>query len=112
MEGLDQGQRTHMIDALKDMFDGMSAKELQDIGFSSGDADLLNIGEAIDISGVVDNPKTIIEALGKAKNLSPEDIQQIVQNNTKIAGWLQANKSQLTQIFDSGVIEKVLKGVI
>ncbi|KKT00444.1 MAG: ligase 1 protein [Candidatus Nomurabacteria bacterium GW2011_GWA2_43_15] len=112
MAGLIEGTRTHMIDALKDMFDKMSPEELKHIGFSSGDADLLYVGDSLNMSDVLDNPGIITRALFNASNISPEQIASIVKNNTKIAHWLAEHRHELKGVFDSAMIEKVLRGTI
>jgi len=112
MDGLNPGQRTHVIDSLKDAFEKMSPEHLKEIGFSSGDVDLLNPGENIDLTEVLGKPETILSSLFNAKNLSPEDISSIVKNNTQIANWLKEHHGELKQVFDGEMVEKVLKGVV
>jgi hypothetical protein len=112
MDGLGEGARTHMIDALKDRFDNMSPTELKDLGFSSGDADLLHIGDSLNMSGILDNPEIVTKALFNAHNLSPGAITEIVKNNATIAKWFTAHHQELRGVFDSSVIEKVLRGII
>ena len=112
MAGLGEASRTHMIDSLKDIFDNMDPAELVSRGFSSGDADLLYVGENIDMTGILDDPEIITKALFNAKDISESEIINIVNNNAKIATWLKDHSEELSGVFDSSVIEKVLKGTI
>jgi len=110
LEGLDEGQRTHFIDALKDKFEAMSTADVEGIGISSGDIDLLDIGEKVDLSSVLDNSGLVAEALGEAGDLSQEQIQNIVENNEEIVGWLSKYGSELPRPLDSEIIDGILQG--
>ena len=109
MAGLGEGARTHMIDALKDRFDNMTPAELKGLGFTSGDADLLHIGDSLNMSGILDNHQMITETLLKAQNVSPTDLVEIVKNNREIASWLAEHRQELTGVFDSTKIAEVLR---
>lgn len=111
MVGLGEGARTHVVDALKDMFDKMSPDELRNLGFSSGDADLLYAGDSLNLSGALDNPGVILRALFDSHNLSPENIKEIVDNNAKIAKWLVEHSGELKTPYNSEIIEEVLRGI-
>ena len=114
LDGLDPNgaEATHYIDSLKDIIDNMSTSDLKNIGFSSGDADLIYPGNVLDFSQVFDNQKLLTEALFKAKDLSPESMISIVNNNKEIAGWLSQHVNELKSVFDAEMVDKVLKGVI
>ncbi len=112
MTGLSEGARTHMIDALKDKFDGMTPAQLKLIGFSSGDADILSVGDPLNMTSVLNDPSIVGRALLESKSLSASNLAEIVKNNREIATWLTANKASLTGVFDSQTIERVLRGTI
>lgn len=110
MAGLGEGARTHMVDALKDQFDNMSPESLKGLGFSSGDANLLYVGNSLDMSSVM-TPEMITKTLFNAKHLPTKDIMEIVKNNTTIAKWLAEHYSELKTPLNSSVIEQVLKNI-
>ncbi len=115
LNGLDEGARTHVIDSFKDIFDKMSATELKDLGFTSGDANILHIGDAIDIAGKVEDPSLISQALLNARGLSPDQVASIVKNNKVIFDWLSAHGQELVQsgkVMNSSIVERVLRGTI
>lgn len=88
LEGLDEGQKTHLIDALKDKFTAMSSEQLkEDIGISSGNIDRLAIGEKINLGAVIGDPDILPNALHEAGVLSEADAAQIIENNEVIADY-------------------------
>jgi hypothetical protein len=111
MAGMGEAARTHTVDALKDMFDNLSPDQLRSLGFHSGDADIISIGDKLNFGGVLDNPQIISQALFTSNNLSPEVITSIMHNNATIANWFVAHHQELTGVFDSSVVEEVLKGL-
>ena len=111
MEGLEEGARTHMIDALKDRFEKMSPDELKALGFSSGDADILKVGDKLDLSKILGSPDTVMKTLLEAKKLSPDEIKSIVANNAKIAKWFSEHHGELTQAIDNETVDGILKDV-
>lgn len=113
MAGLGSGARTYTIDALKDRFAVMPKEDLIKLGFKSGNINLINPGDTLDMSGIL-NTNNILQALSGAKNLTPDQISSIVSNNAKIAAWYAAHHQELSasgKIFDSSVIDKLLHGV-
>ncbi len=111
LAGASEGVRTHIIDSLKDIVIKMGPEQLRDLGFSSGDANLINPGEILNMT-FLDNPELMSKVLLEAKNVSPEDLRQIVANNVKIAEWLATHRDELKGVYDSSVIDQVLAGKI
>ncbi len=77
-EGVEKtGQRTYMIDALKDKFAAMSSDELKAIGFKSGNINLIHPGDTIDLTKVLGDAKLLSNVYSQAGMLSPEQISSI-----------------------------------
>lgn len=112
LSGVDVAPKTAVVDSLKDLFDKMTPAELKSLGFSSGDADLLHVGDALNLTKALENPELIAKSIIGAQNLSPEMMAQILKNNVKIASWLAEHKSELSGVYDSQMIDKVLSGSI
>ncbi|OIO29482.1 hypothetical protein COX93_02305 [Candidatus Nomurabacteria bacterium CG_4_10_14_0_2_um_filter_30_12] len=113
MAGLGSGARTYTIDALKDHFAAMPKEDLIKLGFKSGNINLINPGDTLDMSGIL-NTDNILHALSGAKNLTPDQVSSIVSNNAKIASWYAEHHQELSasgKIFDSSVIDKILHGI-
>ncbi len=80
--GMEAGQKTYVLDALKDKFAAMSPKELVDIGFSSGNIDLVHPGDTIDLTKVLGDAQLLPNVLHQAEMLSPEQISSIENPKT------------------------------
>jgi len=76
-KNLQEGQKTHLIDYMKDRFAEMSPEQLRGVGISSGNIDKLSVGDKLSLSGIVDKESNIVDAMDKTLGLSPEQIQNI-----------------------------------
>ncbi|PIP86905.1 hypothetical protein COW81_03080, partial [Candidatus Campbellbacteria bacterium CG22_combo_CG10-13_8_21_14_all_36_13] len=112
LNGLTEGARTHAIDSLKDAFDKLDPDSLKALGFTSGDADVIFKGNELMLSGVLDNTAFVTKSLVEAGKLSVGELQEIVSNNREIASWLTAHRSELKSVYDSQMIDQVLRGQI
>lgn len=110
--GVEPSQRTFIVDAMKDHFDKMNPSELKDLGFTSGDADILHIKDSLDLSSMLENPGFVARSIIESKGLSPETMASIIKNNAKIATWLAEHKDELKGVYDAQMIDKVLAGAI
>ena len=75
--GMGVGQKTYVLDALKDKFAAMSPDELKAIGFSSGNIDLINPGDHIDLTKVLGDTQLLPNVLHSAEILSPDQVASI-----------------------------------
>ena len=73
---LKDGQRTHLIDELKDKVTAMSKEELRDFGIKSGDPNLIKEGEILNFSKIM-SEDSLEKAVTHAENLSATQIEQI-----------------------------------
>ena len=73
---LEVGQKTHMIDELKDRVSNMSPEELRTFGIQSGDPNIIMAKEELDFSQIIQEGY-VEEAVVNVKNLSPAQILQI-----------------------------------
>jgi hypothetical protein len=78
-EGMNERQRTHIIDALKDEVEALSPEKLKAMGIESGDPDLIHPGETIDLSAVLDK-ESISEAVAGAPGVSAEVAERAVES--------------------------------
>lgn len=76
-EGMEAGQKIYVIDAIKDKFAAMSPEELKDIGFSSGNIDVIHPGDRINLTGVLGDKELLPSVVHQAEMLSPEQIGSI-----------------------------------
>lgn len=74
--GLEEGQRLHLIDELKDRVAKMSTEELREFGIASGDPNLIHPGETLDFSRIM-NSESVTDATANAENLSVKEISSI-----------------------------------
>src|SRR5206468_2762430 len=70
MNGLVPGADTHMIDTLKDQLEILPASALRNLGWASGNINLIQPGNVLDMSGII-NTHTILDAFSNANSLSP-----------------------------------------
>lgn len=93
-EGLNEAQRIHLIDDLKDEITKLSSDELKEIGIESGKADAIQIGEQIDLSSVLDE-ESVDTAVAKAVGLSDSQATSILeqQKGTHTAGHTGAHEN-------------------
>ncbi len=117
---LNDAQKTWVIDAIKDRFTKLSPEELKSIGIKSGDINKVTPGEKIDFSYVLKGDvDTICQLIEKASNLSPEQINSILENNEKISEFyrsLKEAKAQNPNIkipeLNDDLIDKIIKGEV
>ncbi len=101
-----EGQRTYLIDSLKDKFAEMSPDDLKEIGISSGNIDNLSVGDNIDLSQVF-KEDILKDATGHAESLSNKTISSIVENNAKISEWVAEHHNEA---LTSEKVESILNG--
>ena len=77
LSNLHGGQKTYMIDAIKDKFSAMSPAELRAIGITSGRIDLIHPGDHIDLTKVLGDTSVMNEVASHAQGLSPEQLYSI-----------------------------------
>jgi len=94
LQGLNDEQTTYVVDKMKDIFGDMDPAELQNVGISSGDMDLLNVGEAVDLSPALGDANFVAQAINEARNLSTEALQLIKENNGFIREWLSNHPNE------------------
>mgnify|MGYP000671079982 CR=1 FL=1 len=104
--GLSEGQRTYLIDELKDRVSAMSPQELKEFGIGSGDPNLIKAGEHLDFSKIMDT-ESVNSGVFDAENLTDAQVVSIEANNIKIADWAEAHPN--TQL-NEGVVDKILNG--
>jgi len=75
-KGLEEGQRIHLIDELKDKVEGMTEAELKEFGIGSGNAQLIHPGEELNFSKII-TPDSVEEAAVNAENLTEAQIKSI-----------------------------------
>lgn len=75
--GLQEGQKTYVVDVLKNKLASMSEADLKAIGISSGNIDKINIGDKINFNALLSNQELIQKATEHASSLSGEQIQNI-----------------------------------
>lgn len=78
--GLQEGQKSYVIDVLKNKLATMSEGELKAMGISSGNIDKINIGDTINFNALLSNQELIQKATEHASSLSGEQIQNIETN--------------------------------
>jgi hypothetical protein len=110
MDGLVSGSQDHMIDAFKDIYEKMSPADLKHLGFSSGIVDNLVPGDVLNMSTVRDLGR-ISSFFSNAKDLSPVQVTQIVENAKEISQWLVSHHSELKGPLNSSIIGEILRGV-
>lgn len=106
-EGMEEGQRTHLIDTFKDKITSMSPEELKDIGIVSGDPNALKVGETLDLTSILGDSEALPEAMLDAETLSDAQIESIEANNVKIAEWTQSHPGES---LTSDRINEILSG--
>jgi len=105
---MDPGQRTFMIDAIKDKFAEMSPQELREkVGISSGNIDQVKAGETINLSPVMEKVGIVPEAAESARALTDGEIGQITENDEAIAQWVREHPNE--QLTTEKVVE-ILRG--
>jgi len=72
-----EAQKTFVIDALKDKFAAMSPEELQAIGITSGNIDVIHPGDHIDLTGVLSDTQSELEAANFTPVSSPEVVPAV-----------------------------------
>ncbi len=113
LEGMDEGKRTHVIDAIKDIYAKMTPTELKNLGWASGDIRILNPGDVIHLSSVFNNPTIMLQALSNSEHLSSSEITSIINNNKELSTWFVAHHAELAEkgiLFDDTVTTKILRG--
>ncbi|OIO30911.1 hypothetical protein AUJ77_01035 [Candidatus Nomurabacteria bacterium CG1_02_43_90] len=70
---LPEGQRVHLIDAIKDKI----AENPQHFGITSGNADVLAVGDHLDFKDIFSNQQFMGETIDKAHHLTPGEITGI-----------------------------------
>lgn len=83
-EGLNEAQRIHLIDDIKDEITKLSSGELQDMGIGSGTTDLIQVGEHLDLSEVLDE-EAVDKAIANAKGLTETQVASIDAQQTGAA---------------------------
>jgi hypothetical protein len=78
--GLQEGQKSYVIDVLKNKLATMSEADLKAMGISSGNIDKINVGEKINFNAFLSNQELIQKATEHASSLSGEQIQNIETN--------------------------------
>ncbi len=101
---LDEGERTHAIDDLKDKFSEMSDKQLKEIGIDSGNIHKLEVGKTIDLTSVMGDTQGIVQ---EADAISDAKAEAIAENNEKIDKFFAKNPNIAAT---SGNIDAVLAG--
>jgi len=76
-EGMQGGQKTYVLDALKDKFATMSPAELRAIGITSGNINVIHPGDHIDLTKVLGDTHLTADITHHAQALSPEQIYSI-----------------------------------
>jgi len=82
---MQEGQKIHLIDYMKDRLAEMSPEKLREVGISSGDIDKLSPGDKLSLSDIINKESNVVDALNKTMALSPEQIQNIESNITEAA---------------------------
>lgn len=75
--GMQEGQKTYIIDALKDKFAAMSPAELKAIGITSGSIDVIHPGDHIDLTKVLGDAQLMPDIVRHAEALTPGQIYSI-----------------------------------
>ena len=93
-EGMNEAQRIHLIDDLEDEIKEMSSDDLKKIGIVSGKADVIQVGEQIDLSNVLKD-ESVEKAVASAKGLSESQVNSILeqQKGTHTAGYAGAHEN-------------------
>ncbi len=105
--GMNEGQRTYLIDSIKDKFAAMTPDELKEMGVSSGDINQLKAGDELDLSSVFGNDRVLSDAVEKAESLSGQEVINIEANNKIIADWHRMNPDEA---LTAEKIDEILKG--
>lgn len=71
---MEEGQKNYVLAAIKNKFAAMSPEELQLIGFSSGNIDLIHPGDTIDLTKVLGDAQFIPDTIHNAEILSSEQV--------------------------------------
>jgi len=106
-KGLNEGQRTYLIDTFKDKITAMSPDKLKEIGILSGDPNVLKAGEHIDLTSVLGNTETVQNAKHASEMLSNTASKAIEANNVKISDWASAHPHEA---ITSDRIKDILSG--
>lgn len=77
LAGMQEGQKTYVIDALKDKFAAMSPEELRLIGIGSGNIDVIHPGDHIDLTKVLGDTQLTSEITHHAQGLSAAQVYSI-----------------------------------
>ena len=80
LQGLSPEQQTYVIDGIKDKLQTMTPEELKDIGIDSGNINLINPGEKIDLSTLFDSQSdmnAVAHLQENALNLTPDELTNI-----------------------------------
>ena len=81
-EKLSEGQKSYVIDTLKNKLSAMSDADLKTMGISSGNIDKVGAGDKINFDKILSNTKLIEAATDHARTLSLEQIHNIETNHT------------------------------
>ncbi len=106
-KGLNEGQRTYLIDTFKDKITAMSPDKLKEIGILSGDPNVLKAGEHIDLTSVLGNTEVVQNAKHASEMLSNTASKAIEANNLKISDWASAHPHEA---ITSDRIKDILSG--
>jgi len=101
--GLEEAQKTYLIDAIKDKIIENPAN------FGMTDIDSLKVGQEIDFTSVFTNESEVNKFFEKANDLSDIDKENILSNNQKIEDWAKENPDSK---LDSEQVESVINPVI
>jgi len=113
MDGLVPGQQTFAIDSIKDQLSRLSSDTLKQLGFTSGNIDILNPGDALNMSKI-NNIHDVFNAAEGAQHLSPGAITSIVNHDALIANWFHdpANVASLKGVVPGeSVFNDIIAGV-
>lgn len=80
LKNMNRAEQTYLIDSIKDEFAALSPEELKAIGISSGNVDMLEVGDTLDLSRVLGDKEFVAHMAEEATTLPEEDIESIAQN--------------------------------
>lgn len=86
--GLNEAQKTYLIDAIKDKFVENPAK------FGLENPEQVAVGQKIDFSNIFENESELEMAFEKASGLSDSEIKNITRNNEKLAEWVKQHSGE------------------
>ncbi len=104
-EGMNDVEKTHFIDAIKDRFASLSDEELIGMGFTPDenghvDINMLEIGKKLDLSKVLSDTEFMDEAMQRTTTLSDEARASIAENlaNSKSVPEIETTAKTTTEI--------------